>query len=307
MKIFVFLFAIFVFSTQSSFAGAVFVEPPQTPIGAPINVHIDIDLKPGSKLRMPKTLSLPEGVDFLSYEALPPVTHEDGSKTVRVVYKVEAYKIGKSEIPPFEYIVIDSTGTESTIKVGPTPFEIVSIRNDPATADTPKDIHGPAKASLRWSAYIYTALALIAVIIAGVLLWRWLAGRKRTPVEPPAIPEKASHELAYEQLARLQAEDPFGKGFAQEHFFRVSEIARGYVEKRYGILALERTTLELEREFDNRYAPQNIKMKLLNILKACDLVKFAKRKPTREEADNAIQEALEFVDNTKRMEKEKVA
>ena len=89
------------------------------------------------------------------------------------------------------------------------------------------------------------------------------------------------------------------RGMAREHFFRVSEIVRTYIEGRWKLLALERTTAELRVQFFPPGVAASEREKLLTLLAACDLVKFAKHAPTPENARDAVARAREWVMATK--------
>ncbi|VAX23240.1 hypothetical protein MNBD_NITROSPINAE02-1964 [hydrothermal vent metagenome] len=275
------------------------LEPGKATIATPIRETLTIHLKKGEKARLPASLPIPEGAELISRKTPPVIKTDDGGATHTVVWEFLSYKVGTHTIKKFEYEIVSPDGTVTKREAGPLRLDIVSVRTDPETANDVKDIGAPAMTRFKWESYIVPALTLVAIIVAGVLLWRWFRKRKRPEYAPPPPRARPAHEIAYEELSRLKADDPFNKGYVKEHFFRLSEITRRYLESRYGLLALERTTTELEEEFDHRFATTRVRSQLFGLLKACDIIKFTKKQATRSQADEAVARAFELVDLTR--------
>lgn len=298
LRIKIFSLILFLLWPGFSFADEMTVEPAETNIANPLKLRLTIELKKGEKASLPEKIDLPEETYLLSRKMESTKTLENGSTELTVVYEIESYKVGAATIPQFEYVIVSADGAKSSRNAGPVDFKIASVRNDPATAGIVKDIRSQANISLKWSAYVIPALILLAIIIALALLFKWLSKREHKSIAPPPIPPREASEIAYEELTKLKAENLYGRGYIKEHFFRLSEIVRAYLERRYGLLALERTTFELEYEFDHRYASSDIKTRLIKLLKACDIVKFTKEKSSARQADDAVDRAFELVDLT---------
>lgn len=280
------------------YADEITVQPKSVTIAEPVEIRLVIDLAADERVRLPEKLPLPEDVEIVSVETFGASDKDVEKGETVVLYKLAAYRLGSVKIPEFEYKVVSPDGAEKTRKTGPVSFMVESVRKDPETADNLKDIKPPVSVKLRWGNYILPVIFLLAVILAVYFLWRWWVQRPKITPAPPPPPLRPPHEIAYAELEKLKAEDPFAAGRARQYFFRLSEIVRKYLEARYGLLALERTTDELETEFDSRYAAGEARLKVLNLLKACDLVKFANRTPERRQADDALQVAFEVVEMT---------
>lgn len=282
-----------------AFADAVIVDPAKTLIEKPVTLKLIINLQPGEKAVLPEKLHLPDDAELLHIQSGEPQKEEGGGITQTVTYEIVLHKVGHVTIPELEYKVIDANGDEEERTAGPAKVDVQSVLTNAEGEPQPKDIRSPVEVPLHWKRFIIPVAALIGAMIAGILLYRWFSRRERPEVAPPPLPVKLPHEIALEEIETLRADDPFGQGSAREHFFRLSEIVRKYIEGRYGVLALERTTHEIESEFDERFVMMEIKAPLMNLLKACDLVKFAKQKPGREQADTAVNRAVEFIEATK--------
>lgn len=110
--------------------------------------------------------------------------------------------------------------------------------------------HGPVPfVTTNWPALI-TAVVLGGGLVGGLMAWgimRLLARRRR--VEIPWVDPRPAHEIALAALDALQSEQLPAQGKMKEFYFRLSEIVRAYLEKRYGFGALEMTSDEIRSAF----------------------------------------------------------
>lgn len=289
----------------TAFAGELVVTPAKTPIAKPVTARIAAELAPGEKAAFPQTIPLPGGAEPVSARINPPEQAPGGGVIHSAEYLFEMYKIGPAEVPQIEYTVTSPDGERRTQTAGPAPFEVVSVRNDPETADTLKDIRPPVTTELRPSKYVLPALLALAAIAALAYLYhRWRNRRKKPAPAPPPLP---AHQVAFSELDALSAEGLCARGAYQEHFYRLSEIMRRYVENRYLVPALESTTSELKAKFGETLADERTRAPLFRLLEACDLVKFAKAAPTPANADESVRRAREWVEATRPAEREEEA
>lgn len=135
----------------------------------------------------------------------------------------------------------------------------------------------------------------IVAIVAGAWLLR--RSRRRRAEMVVRIP---AHEWAQQQIAALIAEDLIAKGFVQEFHYRISGIARGYIERRFGVSAPEMTTEEfLTAAADDGRFGRTITDELNRFLTACDLVKYARHEPGPGESEAVLKAAGDFVERTR--------
>ena len=88
-------------------------------------------------------------------------------------------------------------------------------------------------------------------------------------------------------MKRIEESGLLAKGLYREFYFRLSEIFRAYLERRYGIAALERTSIEIIKEFRALSLESLEEKEIQLLLDESDLVKFAKYPPTTEGAKGA--------------------
>ena len=136
--------------------------------------------------------------------------------------------------------------------------------------------------------------AIVLLLGALVLAWRWWRGR----VKPPATVPLLEGTLAELDQARplLQAGD------AQGFSVRVSDIIRRYVERRFQVQAVQRTTLEfLHACLADPGSPlAEHRQELTQFLQFCDLAKFARWSPSGPEMEALLASARVFVQSTGR-------
>ena len=82
----------------------------------------------------------------------------------------------------------------------------------------------------------------------------------------------------------------------------MTDIARTYIELRYKIPAMEKTTDELMDSMHKGMMKQSLKKELNDVLILSDFVKFAKAQPDFVENENAIKVVQDFIDKTKQIE-----
>lgn len=155
------------------------------------------------------------------------------------------------------------------------------------------DIRPPVDIPTGWEWLLYAA-ALLVVAALVVLLARYLR-RRLTVVLPPPIPYVEPHALARRRLeaALRLIDDP------ERFCIAVSAAVRGYFEGRYRIHAPDRTTDEFLEELRGLASLTGLQQEqLAGFLAQCDLVKFARDEPTRNDLERLHQFALTLVEAT---------
>ncbi|MBI4849778.1 MAG: hypothetical protein HY808_14605 [Nitrospirae bacterium] len=159
-----------------------------------------------------------------------------------------------------------------------------------------RDIKGPL--SFPGWEYLYIFLAILAIIIIAVLIYKFFKRKKK--VKELVIPPKPAHETAYEALKELMNKDYLKSGRVREFYFELSNIVRYYVEDRFHLRAPEMTTEEfLVTLKDSKVLTTGQQGLLKDFLSHCDMVKFAKYLPGEKESEASYGSATRFIDETK--------
>ena len=143
--------------------------------------------------------------------------------------------------------------------------------------------------------YWFLILILVAIIV-------WLVIKfKNRPVEEKPEPKIIipAHIKALEVLNQLKTEQAWESENKKQYYSKLTDAVRLYLEDRYKIQALEKTTREIIADLKYVNISVDDKYFLKEILKQADFVKFAKFKPNNEDGLMALNKSVEFVEKTK--------
>jgi len=229
----------------------------------------------------------------------------DGKLMWTYRYAVEFFLPGSYEFPPAVVSFVDSREVPDSA----TPVQAHELKTDPLTIVardtnakplTPEELKTitalpPVELREPWSRWWWAVPPLLAALSTLIAALVRRSRRQQQVVTP--IP---AHEWAQRQIATLVAEDLVRKGRVQEFYYRISDIVRGYVERRFGVSAPEMTTEEFlaTAASDGRFGERNT-AELNGFLSACDLVKYARQLPGADDADAVLRAAGGFVERTR--------
>jgi hypothetical protein len=221
----------------------------------------------------------------------------DSAGTVWIRCSITSWDTGTWVIPPSR-VTVKGVTVESAalvLQVIPTP---VDMRSAPRPL---KDIPAMPFSLLAWLLLHRAALLIGAVIVLSTAaLVRYVRRRAQRPrpeqvMEAPAIPP---HVRCMKELDALEEQRLWQQGEHKAYQSRITDILRSYIEARYLVSALERTTDELMAELRVSALPVDERIRLENMLRAADLVKFAKVVPTALEHEQLLVSARQFVQAT---------
>lgn len=140
----------------------------------------------------------------------------------------------------------------------------------------------------------WLVVAGLVMVLAVVVMGRLLVKRARQARAPLTAEAWARHELT-----RISALDLGGKGQSARHHVLVSNVLRGYIEKRFEIPARRRTTEEFLRLVgEESRMPAEQQALLRDFLTLCDLGKFTGAPSSQDDCRTLISQALEFIQTT---------
>ncbi len=281
--------------------------PRDVTVGDPITVDLIAEAPGDYEVQLPAA----EAFGELAAREIETLEPRPGASGVvwRRSFEVEPLVSGPLEIPPLTVTYTRQTGASETqpaptneLETQALELEVRSVLTEADGPTQPRDITGtllPPKPPLelsrevlqRWAVWIgITAIVLALVAYAGYRTWRWY---RRPP--PPILPEL----WALQALAELRGSDWVENGRFREYYYRLTEIVRGYIERKFSLAAPEMTTEEFLTMLarDRQALPYDAE-RLGRFLEACDIVKYAAFRPRREDAEEATSTALAFVHAT---------
>jgi hypothetical protein len=284
-------------AADSPVAVAAQVSPDPSQVGDLIKLEVTAAYPSGYTVNLPLGLTF-DPLHLVSIDESEP---EPTGQGLRKIYTItlQHFAVGDATVPAFPITYLAPDGAVRTVQVPPTAFTVSSLlANEPDPKrqgeDPPVSLPYPNRTA---ELILYSGLAALLLGLLGGLLWaRWR--RRPRPVSlPPPIP---AHVAAYQALEELERADLIAKNQFQDYYLELTEIAKAYIEGRFGVPALDRTTDELRRDLE-RLAAQIAPLKppdVVRFLMDCDLVKFARFAPPPSEAQGALKHVREMVEVT---------
>ncbi len=132
------------------------------------------------------------------------------------------------------------------------------------------------------------ALALGALIIACLIAYAIHRLRRRENIVAQVVDTRSPEQIAYEELDALVEARLIEHGELKQHYSRLSEILRAYLERRLAFAALEMTTAEITPQLHQRQLPSQSIDTIGQLLSDADMAKFAKWQAPRQRAEESI-------------------
>lgn len=156
----------------------------------------------------------------------------------------------------------------------------------------------PLKGVFNIRSWMWAWILLAVVIVGGLGIWIWNkraknSGAKMAPVDP-----RKPEEIAWESIQALEDENLVAQGKTKDFYIRLSDIIRAYLEGRYSISALEKTTSELFSDLRVLNFESDLNTTLRLFFETGDLVKFAKYTPDEGDIQADLLRAKEFITKT---------
>jgi len=268
-------------------------------------LEFETAVEPGYKVRPPKVEKALENFGLVDWRNCGTWLDPNDNIVSRYQYKLEPFLSGKYKIPAFTfefYDVNDPNGKTYKLSSEPIDVEVTSLlgrQRSELTIGDIEDVVEMQKASTLWWLWLVVPIGAVVSVILWVLLRRRRSKQLARVFEP-------AHEIAYERLRALIAEELIKSGRVKEFYERISNILRHYIEDRFDLRAPERTTEEFLAELqwtDSLSAPD--KQCLAEFLQHCDLVKFARYNPTDEQIQRTFDIVKTFIEKT-RSEEQKI-
>ena len=226
-------------------------------------------------------------------------TVELGSGRIQINYAVplQAFDSGTYRLPEFVYVSESDSARSNALTLNVVPMNVTA--DDPIAGFAPvAEPEGKSgfDAVPDWIVnYWWIILAVILAAAAGI--WAMKRYRKEGTVLKKK-PEPTPYEVAMSRLKELKAKNLWEQGMEKEYFTDLTEILRVYLDRRFGINAMEMTSREI---MDHLYQ-SDVRDKrdyVRQILSVADFVKFAKVRPLPADNIAAFENAVKFVEETK--------
>lgn len=270
-------------------------------IGDWVPVDLFVSATSNNKVVFPNLKdSISETIEVANFTSVDTVK-KAGQYEYHQLVNLIVFDTGQIQLPQFQFLV-NNNGKLDTIISDPILVHVAGVKID--TTKDIKDIKGPLKIPLTFQEILpYIIGAFIMAILAGLITWFIMERKKKKqPIDEKFL--LPPHIWALKELDKLQQQKLWQTGEVKDYYSRLTDIARTYIELRYKIPAMEKTTDELMSSMHKGMVKQSLKKELNEVLVLSDFVKFAKAQPDFIENENSFKIIKDFIDKTKQLEEE---
>ncbi len=141
---------------------------------------------------------------------------------------------------------------------------------------------------------------LLGLLLIGAGIWAYHKYYKKgiNPLKPTRK-RLPPYEEAMINLQNLKAAQLWQQGQEKEYFTGLTDILRVYIDRRFGINAVEMTSTQIMDKIRQNEDAHIAKEQLNNVLEIADFVKFANMHTLADDNEIAFQRAVNFVEQTK--------
>lgn len=230
-----------------------------------------------------------------------------GMKELDAKILITSFDSGYYKLPMPLIVVNPVDGGGDTLTFD-TPFIAVNTIQVDTTGFVPMDIKGQIKYPITFKELLpWIGLGIFVILIA-YLLYRYIRYRRenRDFFGRPIV-QDPPHIVALRELDKIHSQKLWQSGKEKQFYTGVTDTLRSYIEGRYGVSAMEKTSSEIMASLANADIEEKPLRELDELFKVADLVKFAKYVPSVGENEEVIPVAVRFVNSTymKELEEEK--
>ncbi len=268
-------------------------------IGDQVVYTIHVEAAENVELQFPVLRdTLSKNIEVL-YSISSDTSTTDGLRVVEHNYMITSFEPG-FQLVPAQPVIFSTGDILDTALSMPHMLQVFEPVVD--TTQLIKPIKPPINTPLTFGEVLpWVALGILGVLLVTLILilLRRYRQHKKHPELVSLKPLEPAHVIAFRELDRLKAEKIWEKGEVKSYYTRLTEITRHYIERQFGIPAMESTTDEILQSFRKSSADDSLLDEMLKeLLELADLVKFAKEDPLPLDNQSNLNNAYLFVQKT---------
>jgi hypothetical protein len=286
------------------------LDPEKAHVGDPIKARLTVTAEPDETVDV-----APLALEWGSAQVLSGGWEPQAAGASTRVWSgaIAIYQLGKVTVPPVA-VPVTKGGAQESVATEPVSVLIEETLPAAKTGDKPPDLMDlkpPASIPPDFGPLKVALIALAGLLAAaGVAWWLWrrYAAKLRAvaaPVDP--FRKLPPHVWVYEELEKLLARRLAEEGRIGLFYDELTRIVKQYLEGRFRVELLERTTSEVPGALLRAGAPADAGVLARALLESGDRVKFARLDAGPAECRAAVEEAYRLVDLTKPAETENAA
>jgi len=239
------------------------------------------------------------GIDIVGRDKIQTKEIDNNREEITQTIILQPFEPGGWELPPVLYYIDGDTSKSNQEKL-----LVDSMKVDPkGKIKDFKPIVGvpfkildyiPNVIANYWWAWL-AGILLLAFAIFAYLKWYKKGVNPFKPVKKRLPP----YEEAMLALNNLKKRQLWQNGQEKEYYTQLTDILRVYIDRRFGINAVEMTSQEIMKSLQENEETHLHKEKLSEVLEIADFVKFAKMRTIANDNEMSFQRVLNFVEQTK--------
>lgn len=231
------------------------------------------------------------------------VDKNTGTQVLSQQLMVTSFDTGYLIIPPIPFGMMENGDTTYQVfQSEPLLLNVFTVEVD--TTKEIKPIVRPIAEPYTLSEFLPWIMLSFALAVLIFAVFYFIKRRKKNkPLfakkEKPQLP---AHEQALLDLENLRLKKLWQNDRLKEYHSELTDIIRVYLERRFGIAAMEMVSFEILEELKKTTANDQIIAKLKATFELADMIKFAKSGATPIENDTSLNNCIDFVNETKQLE-----
>ena len=267
-------------------------------IGEQVGLHAKVTAPKGTRVVFPEYANgyLTEGVEVLERSEVDTSVIDDGQRWVLCRdYLLTSFDSALYRLPAVEV----TSGGKAFRSKGSLGLKVNSVDVDTLHPDDLRDPYGPVDIAFQWDGcFLGTTLLLWVFLVAFVISLCRLMKREPLKRRITVTPPPPAHQVALSAIAKFKGRTADTEEDLKHYYDELTEVLRTYIKDRFGIDALEMTTMQLV-EAITQTGDKTALYDLRELLETADLVKFARMEATEVDNDRSLLHAMEYVKQTK--------
>ena len=283
----------FTFSQAFSQQAHAQLEKEQISLGEQIKLKLSLSGVDKGSILLSEWFNMPDTGNHIEVIKREKADSSDaGKNTINISQEIiiTSFDSGKWTLPIVAPVLQDVLGIKHPMTV-----DSVALTVNPVDVSHMQDFHHIKEVvdtSYRDYTWLYYVAGILLLILLIWLIIRIIKNRKNKPVRTTVI-KGPPIQWAMREIDKLQAESLIEQNKELEYFTRLDEICRTYYDERTYANTQFLTAREIYNRLHKYLQQEKDRISLLELNKMNDMVKFAKHKPSQQQADKAADMAKE--------------
>ncbi len=216
-----------------------------------------------------------------------------------LVVEVQPFEVGSVDVPPVPFQVRGADGATSEWTTASGKLEVATVIRTGEDEPKPADLAPPADLAFDKKRLAKLAAMVVGLLAVGAAIGWWLKRRFGGPRAKPLPPPIPADVRALADLDALLTAPHLTQGELRRFHIELAAILKRYLEDRFAFPAVERTTVEVERDLRRLAVDSQAQLPTIQVLKDCDRIKFANATTSVDESRKRACDVRAVVERTR--------